>query len=401
MSKLEAGHPIGDGTTGVPPFDSGLLDRLMQDRGLDVLLVSSKHNIQYLLGGYRFFMFDYMDATGLSRYLPILVYVRGEPDRTTYIGNPNEGYERDLNRFWPKHLVLKARGSTDAMRHCVDILAASRITAASFGVELGFLPADAFEVLRQGLPHAKITDSVETLEALRAVKTESELADLESASERVVEAMQATFTRIEPGQTKFDVVDILREEESRRGLLFEYCLITAGSSFNRAPSSQILQPGDIISLDSGGNYHGYIGDLCRMGILGGPSEELEDVLGEIERIQQAARAPIRDGANGSEIFAAVTNLMSRQREGRLSFVAHGMGLISHEAPRLLDDGPIPYPASHRAVPLQSGMVLSIETTWQHPRLGFVKLEDTVAVTTDGWQAYGDGARGWNRCGSSG
>ncbi|MGH7004928.1 MAG: hypothetical protein ACREIP_13360, partial [Alphaproteobacteria bacterium] len=56
----------------MPPFDTALLDRLMQERGLDLLLLSSKHNVQYLLGGYRFFMFDYMDATGLSRYLPIL-----------------------------------------------------------------------------------------------------------------------------------------------------------------------------------------------------------------------------------------------------------------------------------------------------------------------------------------
>ena len=31
-----------------------------------MLIVTSKHNVQYTLGGYRFFMFDYMDAIGLS-----------------------------------------------------------------------------------------------------------------------------------------------------------------------------------------------------------------------------------------------------------------------------------------------------------------------------------------------
>lgn len=44
------------------------------------------------------------------------------------------------------------------------------------------------------------------------------------------------------------------------------------------------------------------------------------------------------------------------------------------------------------------MVLSIETTWLHPHLGFIKLEDTIAVTENGWEAFGDGGRGWNRCG---
>jgi Xaa-Pro aminopeptidase len=41
------------------------------------------------------------------------------------------------------------------------------------------------------------------------------------------------------------------------------------------------------------------------------------------------------------------------------------------------------------------MVLSIETTNPHKR-GFIKLEDTVVVTKDGWEAFGDRARGWNR-----
>jgi Xaa-Pro aminopeptidase len=82
----------------------------------------------------------------------------------------------------------------------------------------------------------------------------------------------------------------------------------------------------------------------------------------------------------------------------LEFVAHGMGLISHEAPRLTDRGPIPYPAYDADLPLERGMVLSIETTLLHPRRGFIKLEDTVAVTETGCEGFGDRARGWNRGG---
>ena len=37
------------------PFDTGRLDRLMDEQGFDVLVVTSKHNIQYLLGGHRSF----------------------------------------------------------------------------------------------------------------------------------------------------------------------------------------------------------------------------------------------------------------------------------------------------------------------------------------------------------
>ncbi len=44
------------------------------------------------------------------------------------------------------------------------------------------------------------------------------------------------------------------------------------------------------------------------------------------------------------------------------------------------------------------MVVSIETTLLHPRRGFIKLEDTVAVTETGHEIFGEGARGWNRGG---
>jgi Xaa-Pro aminopeptidase len=40
------------------------------------------------------------------------------------------------------------------------------------------------------------------------------------------------------------------------------------------------------------------------------------------------------------------------------------------------------------------MVLSIETDLKNTEIGFVKLEDTVVVTEDGWDAYGDDARDW-------
>ena len=52
------------------PFDSIRLDGLLDEAGMDAVVICSKHNIQYLMGGYRFFFFDHFDAIGVSRYLP-------------------------------------------------------------------------------------------------------------------------------------------------------------------------------------------------------------------------------------------------------------------------------------------------------------------------------------------
>jgi Xaa-Pro dipeptidase len=40
-------------------------------------------------------------------------------------------------------------------------------------------------------------------------------------------------------------------------------------------------------------------------------------------------------------------------------------------------------------------VISIETAILHPKRGFIKLEDTVAVTESGWEGFGDNCRSWN------
>lgn len=110
--------------------------------------------------------------------------------------------------------------------------------------------------------------------------------------------------------------------------------------------------------------------------------------------------PIRAGLIGGEIYAAAAPLVKKSKHhNHMEFLAHGMGMVSHEAPRLTDRGPVPYPAEYAGQPLESGMVVSVETTLMHPARGFIKLEDTVVVTDKGHEVYGEGARGWNRAGT--
>jgi Xaa-Pro aminopeptidase len=379
------------------PFDAGRLDRLMEAAGLDVLLATSKHNVQYLLGGHRAFFFDYMDAMGLSRYLPIMVYPKGAPGKAAFFGHRLEGFQRQNTPFWTPVQETAASGSVDVMGKATDYLRKAGLPARRIGVELAFLPADSAAALRQALPESELRDALFVLERLRARKTPEELKKLRIASELVIDSMLAVIANHGPGTTKAELAEALRREETNRGLTFEYCLIAAGASHNRAPSGQRWEQGDVLSIDSGGNYHGYIGDLARMAILGEPDAELEDALGEIESIQRAAIKPIKAGVMGGDIYVATEALLAKSKlHNHMQFLAHGMGLVSHEAPRLTATGPVPYDAYDATRPLETGMVVSVETTLLHPRRGFIKLEDTVVVTEQGFDIYGEGGRGWNR-----
>jgi Xaa-Pro aminopeptidase len=383
------------------PFDSARLDRLMDEAGIDVLVATSKHNVQYLLGGHRAFFFESMDAMGLSRYLPVLVYPKGDAQKTAFFGHRMEGFQNENEPFWVSEAQTTSSGSVDVMQKAIDYIRRSGAKTRRIGAELGFLPVDSGTALRAAFADSEIADGVFVLERLRAVKTPQELAKLRIASNHVIDSMLAVIANHRPGATKRELTEALRREETIRGLTFDYCLITAGSSLNRAPSEQKWGKGDILSLDSGGNYHGYIGDVCRMAIQGEPDAELEDMLAEIELIQRASMKPIRAGAPASVIYGAAEPLVQKSKQQKhMHFLAHGMGLVSHEAPRLTAKGPVPYDAYDASRPLETGMVISVETTLQHPQRGFIKLEDTVVVTDAGFDIYGEGGRGWNRGGTA-
>ena len=125
----------------------------------------------------------------------------------------------------------------------------------------------------------------------------------------------------------------------------------------------------MLSLDSGGCLEGYIADLCRMAVHDAPTQEQEELHAEVLAIQVAAESAVRAGATGEEVYASAAEVQAKlPHRDVITFVAHGVGLISHEAPRFTDSGPIPYAATHRHRPLEAGMVLSIETELRHPSL---------------------------------
>jgi Xaa-Pro aminopeptidase len=303
--------------------------------------------------------------------------------------------------FWMPNAYTNTGGSVDAIKKAIDYINTLGKKPRSIGAELSFLPLDAGSVLRDAFPEAKLSDAVVPLERLRLRKSPEELEKLRTASDLVIESMLAIIANHGPGTTKSELVEALRREEVSRGLTFEYCLIATGSSHNRASSDQRWEKGDVLSIDSGGNYHGYIGDLARMAIQGEPDAELVDLLGEVERVQQAAFKSVRAGAMGGDIYAAAEKELSTSPQHNCTeFIAHGMGLVSHEAPHLTNTGPVQYTDEDAHRPLESGMVISVETTIAHPRRGFIKLEDTCIVTDTGYDLFGGGARGWNRGGTA-
>jgi Xaa-Pro aminopeptidase len=306
-----------------PPFDSQKLDWLLDEKDVDLLLAVTKHNVQYLLGGYRYFFFEHADAIGIGRYLPILGYVRGKPEHAFYVGAGNEAWGLEVYPVWTPNTITRSWTSVDSARAAVEFIRKGGYTSGRIALELSFIPADAMDILRRELPNTEFVDALTILEDLRAIKTKQELEYLKTGAAAIVDSMLATFQSAKPGITEAELVEHLRLEQSHRGLTFDYALVASGLTFGRAPSNRAWNLGETLSLDTAGYCHGYLADMARMAVMGKPTSLMQEVLQEIRFVQDQTRLAIVPGRPGRAVYEAGSRAKGQCKFGKsFGFVVH-------------------------------------------------------------------------------
>jgi methionyl aminopeptidase len=131
--------------------------------------------------------------------------------------------------------------------------------------------------------------------------------------------------------------------------------------------------GDIISLDVGVIYNGFIGDNARTVAVGGCSVEAQRLMDVTERALYEGIAQARSGNTVDDISRAVqtcveSNGYSIVRE----FVGHGVGRSMHEEPQVPN-----FVEGRNSPKLRPGMTLAIE-----PMVNAGSAE--VKILKDGW-----------------
>ena len=369
------------------PFDAATLNRLMEDAGLDLLLASTRHNVRYLTGGYYYHFHANATRMGRTQYLPFVGVPRGRVENAFYVCRAEERGEVEAVVPWISNRVDAVRGTLPAAESAITAIRKLGLAERTIGVELPFLPADAFLALQRGLPKARLLDATPVLDELRAVKTPGELAHLRTVYDRVAEAIQAAFAAGKPGITTAEIARCVEREIVRRDMAFLYALVCAGPGTLRAPSSAPWERGRILHIDAGGEVGDYLADICRMGCLGEPSNLAVDLHSACIEVQGRVRQKVRPSVPCRELLMEGERAVREHRFAPYGkFVAHGIGMVSHEQPHI---------SAANARPLEAGMVLSIETDFIHPEVGHVKIEDAVAVTENGCDGLGDLGRDWH------
>lgn len=164
------------------------------------------------------------------------------------------------------------------------------------------------------------------------------------------------------------------------------------------PSKRKLKSGDLLSIDIGLIYQGYVSDSARSWILGEASEEALELIQSAKKALYVGMAEMKPGNRVGDISAAVQNYVESQGFSVIrDFVGHGIGRSMHEDPQVPNFG-----KAGRGPKLEAGMVLAIEPmiaagSWEvdiledawtvvtRDRQWSSHYEDTIAITENGPQ----------------
>ena len=274
-----------------------------------------------------------------------------------------------------------ASGPFDAFAAAFE---ATGLAGRRIGVEarrIRFLELALFE-RAGGAPEAVDADPV--FAALRMRKDDREVAHMRVAVSIAERALEATLPMVRPGATERHVAArltiALLEAGSDPELPFSPIVAAGASGANphAFPTSRILESGDLVTIDWGAAYAGYLSDITRTFALAGApvAPELERAYDAVLRANEAGRAAARPGATGEAVDRAARSVIEAAGLGAyfLHRTGHGLGLEGHEEPDMK--------AGDRTV-LEPGMTFTVEPGVYLPGVGGVRIEDDVLVTPSG------------------
>lgn len=249
------------------------------------------------------------------------------------------------------------------------------------GFEAETMTVATFTALKERLPGLTFRPLKEELEALRAVKDDQEIDRIREAAAIASQALRSVLERIRPGMTERGIAADL-DDAIRRGGAQEVSFPTiVASGENSAlpharPQDRRIRPGDLLTIDFGAVCRGYRSDETCTVVLGRPDARQEQVYHVVKEAHDRAIQAVRAGVPCRDIDAAARSWIEKQGFGSFFThgTGHGVGLDVHEYPRLA--------APSRAV-LEAGMVVTVEPGVYFPGLWGIRIEDLVAVRTDG------------------
>ena len=245
-----------------------------------------------------------------------------------------------------------------------------------------------FRHLQAGAPQADFPDAGASVEALRLCKDKDEVEKMRRAVVIAQQALQAILPLIKISMTEKELAAELTVQLLRGGsdpeLPFAPIVSCGPNSANphASPTERKLQPGDLLVVDWGATFEGYISDLTRTFAVGEVDAELRKIHEIVQRANAAGLAAAGPGVPCAEVDKAARGVIEQAGYGQYFThrTGHGIGLEAHEEPYVRGDN---------LQLLAPGMTFTVEPGIYLPGRGGVRIEDNVVITEDGAQSLSD------------
>lgn len=231
----------------------------------------------------------------------------------------------------------------------------------------------------------ELVPTLDAIEDIRMIKSESELRKLRTATEIADTAFLHILDVIKPGIKEIEVsneIDAFIEKEGAHNTGFLPIVASGwrGALAHGRASDKVIEEGDMIVIDFGANYEDYWSDMTRTISVGTPDPELEKIHGIVYEALEKALDTLRPGIYDQEIDQVIKDHI--RSHGYIEYAGtgtgHGIGMDVHETP---------YLSTKKDKEVKANMVFAIEPGIYLPGKGGVRIEDNLRVTKIGYENW--------------
>ena len=336
-----------------------LLLEYLELHHLDAILISRPENVRYI-----------SHYTGDDTFLLITNI------RKFCISDPR--YTEQISYECPDYHIVDWRQYGSLAAALKEV--AEQHKLKTIGFESTHLAYAVYQAVQKAVP-AELVPTEGVVEEFRRIKRPEEVACLRAACEISSRAFEKILKDIRAGITEKELASRLSHYMVMEGSdtkPYGNILISGArtSLLHGIPSSKAIEYGDLVLMDYGCQYHGYLSDMTRTVVVGKATSKQREVYSLEQQMVQDVLNFLKDGVKASDAYAVSVQAVSgtEYEPYHYSGIGHGVGMFVHESPTMSPDS---------KDLIQAGNVVTVEPGIYIPGWGGVRIEDQILITPSG------------------
>jgi len=347
--------------------------QMMREYDLDLLIAASPQNVFHLSGLPLLHSAPNPILLALNNQYPNLALIRREGEGTVV----HWKVFKSLDQHSWFHDAVGIESQEEVGRALLSKIKKWGLLGKRVGIE-STAPKFLVDALTQEKMGMTIVEADQAFLDLRLVKSDKELEYLEKAAEITELALKETIAAVREGITDLELLKIGKDALMKHGADdWDHLTMTIGDSDPEAPGTgRAVKKGEIIRLDFGAIYKGYVGDVNQHVVVGEVPPEAEKLVQGLLDFQKYFEDRIKPGVNMKELGEEALDWYKRTVPDGLAFaIGHSIGLQCEDQHIFGSLGAVDKK-------FEKNMVFEIEA-WEEYKGALIGVEDCYVVTENG------------------